>query len=60
MGARSHTHVFPYIEENPDGPLRNHKDTLLHARTATTSNSNVSASMHLLCSRHADAKFRPD
>lgn len=28
LGPKSHTHVYPFIESNPSGPLRSHKQTL--------------------------------
>ena len=36
IGTRGHTKIFPFITDNPKGPLRNRKDTLKHAHEALT------------------------
>ncbi|XP_053390624.1 uncharacterized protein LOC128553487 [Mercenaria mercenaria] len=33
--ARGHTHIFPYLKDNPVGPPRSHIDTIQHAVEAT-------------------------
>lgn len=37
IGSKVHTKIFPFISDNPKGPLRNKKDTVKHAHEALTS-----------------------
>lgn len=36
IGIRGHTKIFPYIRDNPKGPLRNKQDTIKHSYEALT------------------------
>ena len=42
LAERSFTHIYKYMEENPTGPKRKHKDTIKHMEEAVSSDSTVS------------------
>lgn len=41
IGHRSFTHIYPYDEADPSGPVRTHKETCKHMENASSTGNTV-------------------